>query len=111
MTISPTYAIIIILIVAVFTFITRAFPFVLFGRHKDLPVMVKYLGNILPPAVIAILVIYALRNMNFTEPANFLPQIIAVIVVATLHFWKRNNLLSIGCGTALYMILIQIIFI
>ena len=39
-----------------------------------------------------------------------LPEFIAVAVVIVLHVWKRNNLLSIGVGTALYMFLIQVVF-
>ena len=40
-----------------------------------------------------------------------LPEFIAVAIVALLHIWKRNNLLSIGGGTLLYMVLIQMVFI
>jgi len=30
--------------------------------------------------------------------------------VILLHVWKRNNLLSIGVGTVLYMVLVQAVF-
>ena len=30
--------------------------------------------------------------------------------VVLLHLWKRNTLLSIAGGTALYMLLVQVIF-
>lgn len=99
-----------IIIVAICTFITRAIPFFLFGGKKEVPALVLYLGKILPPAVMCVLIIYCLRDINFHLASRFLPQIISVIAVILLHIWKRNNLLSIGTGTVLYMILVQFVF-
>lgn len=107
--VDTTRTLMIILIVAICTFITRLFPFVIFNNKKELPKTVKYLGDILPMAVIAILVVYCLKDINFTSTASFLPSIIAVTAVIFMHVWKRNNLISIGVGTLLYMILVQII--
>lgn len=100
-----------ILLVAVITFLTRAFPFALFGGTRKVPSPVLYLGRILPPAVMCILVIYCLRNVDFSSASGVLPQIISVVIVALLHLWKRNNLLSIGIGTVIYMIMIQFVFV
>jgi branched-subunit amino acid transport protein AzlD len=69
---------------------------------------VQYLGRVLPPAVMAALIIYCVRNIEFTAAGGFLPQLIAVLIVALLHIWKRNNLLSILGGTACYMLMIQL---
>ena len=44
-------------------------------------------------------------------PPHGFPEFISVGIVALLHIWKRNNLLSIGGGTLLYMVLIQMVFI
>ncbi len=104
-------SVICIVIVAICTFFTRVFPFLLFGRKKEVPSPVLYLGNLLPPAVMCILVIYCLKNISFSTPAGFLPEAISVILVALLHLWKRNNLLSIGAGTITYMLLIQFVFV
>jgi ATP-dependent helicase HrpB len=38
------------------------------------------------------------------------PEIIAIAATVLLHLWKRNTLLSIGAGTAVYMILVQVVF-
>lgn len=100
----------VILVVAGCTFLTRFLPFALFGGGKEVPVIVKTLGELLPPAVIAILVVYCLKNVNFLIPPNGLPEIIAIGIVAVLHIWKRNNLLSIGGGTVAYMLLVQMVF-
>jgi len=97
----------IILVIAFATFITRFFPFALFGRHQQPPALITYLGKILPSAVIAILVVYCLKSINFSQSSGFLPQVISVAIVALLHLWKRNNLLSIGLGTICYMLLIR----
>lgn len=114
---SHTEAILIIGVVALTTFFTRLVPFALFGRREEPPGIVKYLGGVLPQAVIAILVVYCLRNIRFTglaspaELGTFLPPFLAMGIVVLLHLWKRNNLLSIGGGTICYMIMVQLIFV
>ncbi|MCB6367805.1 AzlD domain-containing protein, partial [Intestinibacillus massiliensis] len=45
--------------------ITRFVPFVLFPENRKVPKTVEYLGSVLPPAVIALLVVYCLRNVDF----------------------------------------------
>jgi len=111
MTINLMKSIITVVVVAACTFLTRVIPFILFGRGKQVPKHIRYLGEILPPAIIAILVVYCLKNMNFHSYLNYIPQIISICVIVILHIWKRNNLLSIGVGTAIYMILIQYVFV
>ena len=105
------YALLCVVTVSIITFLTRAFPFILFGGKRDVPKSVLYLGKILPPAVMAILVIYCLKAVNFHSLNHFVPQFLCVIIVAILHIWKRNNLLSIVSGTIIYMLLIQFVFI
>lgn len=100
----------IISIIALFTFLTRVFPFALFGRHQQPPAIIRYLGKVLPSSVIAILVVYCLKNIQFTAVGTFVPEFLAVFIVAGLHLWKRNNLLSIGIGTVSYMLMIQFLF-
>ena len=104
-------SVVIILLVAVTTFATRAIPFILFPEGKGIPKAVQYLGKVLPPAVIGMLVVYCFKSMDIMSFPFGLPEIIAGVVVALLHVWKRNNLLSIGVGTVLYMVLVQYIFV
>ena len=101
--VSASLSLIIIGIVALTTFATRAMPFVLFPAGKPIPPVIKYLGKILTPAIIGMLVVYCLRSTNVDTA---MPTIIAVLTVVILHIWKRNNLLSIGVGTVLYMIMV-----
>lgn len=104
------YAIAAIAIMAVVTFLTRALPFLLFGRGNKVPRVVLYLGKYLPPAVIAMLIVYCLRGMSFAEPSGWAPSLIAAAAVVALHLWRKNNLLSILGGTVLYMVLVQVVF-
>lgn len=100
----------IILLVAGVTFATRLVPFLLFPKGKEIPEVVRYLGKVLTPAVIGMLVVYCLRSTQVLSAPHGIPEAAAVIVTAGLHVWKRNNLLSIGAGTVLYMFLIQVVF-
>lgn len=119
-----------IAVMALVTFLTRALPFLLFDRKGAPPKLVLYLGRVLPPAVIAMLIVYCLRGVDFgatvslftaggswdgrallLAAASWAPQLIAVAAVVVLHLWKRNNLLSIFGGTILYMVLVQAVFV
>ena len=99
-----------IAIMAGITFLTRALPFLLFGRKGNPPRIALYLGRYLPAAVIAMLIVYCFRQVNFQSASNWAPALIAGAAVAALHVWKRNNLLSIVGGTILYMVLVQAVF-
>lgn len=104
-------SILIIFIIAVITFALRAAPFVLFRRTGTTPQVITYLGNALPPAVMGMLIIYCLRDVAILDAPFGVPEVIAVITVAGLHLWRKNNLLSILGGTVFYMVLIQIVFV
>lgn len=101
----------IILVVAACTLLTRALPFMIFGGKRQVPQVVRYLGKVLPPAIMAILVVYCMKSVDFFGPTHGLPEIIASLVVVVLHLWRKNTLLSIGVGTICYMILVQVVFV
>jgi len=107
---STLDAILTIATVAGMTFFTRFLPFALFGRQERPAALLCDLNRLLPAAVIAILVVYCLKNLSLASPGDFLPQMIAIAVVAALHIWKRSNLLSIAFGTACYMFLVQAVW-
>lgn len=100
----------IVSVAAVCTFLTRAAPFVVFGGKREVPRLLRYLGQVLPPAVMAVLIVYCLRGVRPGAYPHGLPELLSIAVVAALHLWKRNNLLSIGLGTACYMLLVQFVF-
>ena len=109
MEINVMYTVAVIAVVAVFNFFTRVFPFVLFGKRK-VPGVIQYLGKVLPPAVMIILVVYCLRNVNLFTGSHGLPELFASLLVIVLHLWKKNTLISIGVSTVCYMFLVQTVF-
>ena len=110
MPVSAWTSLLIILAVAITTFATRVAPFLVFPKGKEIPPIIQYLGKVLTPAVIGMLVVYCLKSTQIFSAPYGIPEAIAVTVTAVLHVWKRNNLLSIGTGTILYMVLIQMEF-
>ncbi len=103
--------IVIVTVLAVATIITRFLPFVLFPAGKAVPRYIDHLGKVLPYATMGLLVIYCLKDISIFTAPHGVPELIAVAVVIALQWWKENSLLSIGAGTILYMILIQVVFI
>jgi branched-subunit amino acid transport protein AzlD len=91
--------------IALITFLTRAVPFLLF--RKRTPRFVVYLGSVLPCAVMGMLVVYCFKGVSPAVWPYGIPEAAAALFVAAAHKWKRNLLLSIGGGTALYMLLVQ----
>lgn len=97
-------------IATLLTALERFAPFLLFSKGNP-PAVIRYLGHCLPPAMIAILVVFCYKETDFSSISSFIPQLIAGIVTAMLHIWKKSTILSIAGGTILYMILIRTIFI
>ena len=98
----------IVMICAGVTLLLRALPFMFFGGRSGVPKWVASLGGVLPPAIMAALVVYCLKSVPFGTFADGSYQLIAGAVVVLVHLWKRNTLLSIAVGTAAYMLLIRI---
>ncbi len=107
---STIHAALIILVMTLVTLLLRALPFLLFGGKKGAPPYILYLGRILPAAIIAMLVVYCLKDTQLTMPPYGAPEIIASLAVVGLHVWKRNSVISILGGTLLYMLLVQLVF-
>ena len=101
------YVILVIAVMAIVTILLRFLPFLVFDRGEQSPGWISYLGKVLPPAVISLLLVYCLRNINLTEGNHGLPELLCVAVAVLLHSWKRNTLLSIGVSTLLYMVIVQ----
>ena len=104
------HAALIITVIALVTAALRFLPFLLFGENRKTPSMVTYLGKVLPFAIMGMLVIYCLKGVRLTAAPYGIPEAIGCAVVALLHIWKRNTLLSIGAGTVCYMLLVQFVF-
>ena len=101
-------AAVLVFVMAVVTFLLRALPFLVF--RGETPAYVSYLGEVLPPAIIGMLVIYCLKDLKPTAFPFGIPELAAVLCVVGIQAWKRNSLLSILSGTAIYMALVQLVF-
>lgn len=108
MLISTNHALAIVAVAAAATAITRALPFVLF-RKAELPPLFNILGRLLPPAMIATLVIYCIRGIKWNDPGSFLSELLSLALIALLYKWKENTVLCIAGGTICYMILIRLL--
>ncbi len=97
-----------IITISLVTMLVRFSPFLIFNKQEKLPDIISYLGKVLPTAIMAMLVVYCLKDVNITIFPYGLKELIAVLVVAMLYIYKRNTLLSIVCGTICYMLLIQL---
>ena len=109
MDINVSRSVLIIAICAACTFFERALPFLVF-RGREVPHIVRYLGKVLPMAIMATLVIYCIKDISFTALGTFLPYVVGIAVTSLVHLWKRNNLLSIALGTVAYMVMVQSVF-
>jgi branched-subunit amino acid transport protein AzlD len=89
------------------TMITRFLPFIIFSEKRTTPAFVQYIGKYLPSAVFGMLIIYCLKDVNFTSGSYGIPELIAILATVVLHKWKRQMLLSIAGGTFFYMVLLH----
>ncbi|WP_440947944.1 branched-chain amino acid transporter permease [Methanosarcina sp. T3] len=96
-----------IAVITLATFATRGLPFLCFGS-KEPPAMLLTIEKNLPPMILLLLVIYCLKDVQWLAAPYGIPELLTIGVVAGLHLWKRNAMLSIFAGTGLYMALIQL---
>lgn len=99
-----------ILMISLGTMSMRFLPFLIFPAGKPTPKYIRYLGKVLPGAVFGMLVVYCLKNVSVTAFPFGIPELISIAVTALLHLWKKQMILSMGAGTIVYMILVQLVF-
>ena len=105
---SSTLMLVTIGIVSLVTIALRALPFLLFRGGRKPPAFVTWLGQQLPRAVMMMLVVYCLKDVNIHAAPHGLPALLACAVTAGLHLWRKQMSLSIFCGTAVYMVMIRV---
>ena len=95
-------------------FLCRFLPFVLFkektGHSKRIKAFLEFVEASVPAAAMTVLAANALASplkeaVTAQQPAGIIPLGAAAMATAVLHLWKRNPLISIFGGTALYMLL------
>ena len=107
---NTLYVVLVIVVIALVTALLRFLPFLIFNGTRSVPKVIHYLGVVLPYSIMAMLVVYCLKEVSFVRYTDWLPELIAVFGVVVLHVWKRITLLSIIGGTICYMMLIRFVF-
>ena len=107
---ADLHSVLLIAVCALVTVALRFLPFLIFGENRQTPPLITYLGQVLPYAIMGMLVVYCLKDVSLTAAPFGIPELLGCSAVAVLHIWKRNTLLSIGGGTVLYMLLVQFVF-
>lgn len=108
---TPLQTLLMILSVAAGTQITRRLPFWLFPENRRPPAWTAWLSRGLPAATMGLLVVYCLKDVSWTASPYGAPELLSVAAVALLHRRRGNVLLSIAGGAALYMVLVQAVFV
>jgi branched-subunit amino acid transport protein AzlD len=103
---SPTDALLLTLAMGAVILLCRAFPFLFFRGGKAGPFL-AFVEKVVPPAAMTVLAFNALAAPLKDRPA--LTTLAAAALTALIHLWKRNPLLSIFGGTAVYMLLEKLV--
>ena len=107
---SDKHAMFILLVMGFVTLMTRILPVLIFGRGEKVPDYILYLGKVVPFTAMGLLIVYCLKDVPVLESPHALPELIALAVVSGTYLWKRNSILSVVIGTAVYMLLVQAVF-
>ena len=107
--INTSHTIILIAVAAFVTLILRAIPFLIFSGKRKMPDGVKRIADMLPPAIMGVLVIYCLKDYIIATGLETVAAIFGLFTTVAIHLWKKNTLLSIAAGTILYMLLIRVL--
>ena len=104
---NPIEIFLIIIMCAIITFGLRALPFAVFRGKRKMPVWLEQLGKALPPLIMAVLIVYCLRDIT-TDPKHIgIAQMAGVLATAISYKWKHNTLISILLGTVSYMLFLH----
>ena len=104
------HAMIVIAVMGLAVLATRIVPVLIFGRGEKVPEFILYLGRVVPYTAMGLLIVYCLRDVPVFDAPHGLPELISLAVVTGTYLWKRNTILSVVVGTALYMFLVQSVF-
>jgi branched-subunit amino acid transport protein AzlD len=95
----------------------RAAPFLFFrkqepgaaGAESNKTAVLKFVEQTVPPAAMTVLAVNSLIGPIWANPREYIPMLAAAAVTAIVHLWRRNPLISIFGGTALYMVLERLV--
>jgi branched-subunit amino acid transport protein AzlD len=91
-------------------FFCRVFPFLFFRERKGAgrkasETFLSLIGKTAPPVAMTVLTFNAISAAIKDDARLSIPVLAASAFTALVHLWKRNSLISIIGGVAIYMIL------
>ena len=104
MNLSLNSALLATLVATLVIFATRLFPFALFSKREP-PPLLRFVEKYIPPMIMAILLVYCLKDVDFLHRPFGIPQLAALTVTVSTYLWKGNSMVSIFGGTILFMAL------
>lgn len=104
---NTTEAVVVITASALITFFYRAVPF-LFFRNREVPQWLEKMKNVLPSALMAVLVVYCLKGVVTADMHGLVTTLVACATTVVVHYAFGKSIVSIVCGTAEYMILLNL---
>jgi branched-subunit amino acid transport protein AzlD len=105
---SAGYLIAVVAVAAAITVALRAAPFAMTARLRS-SALIADLGRQLPAGVMIILVVHLLGDVPLDHPLLGLRELVPVAVTVGVHLWRRNALLSMAAGTAVYAIALALV--
>ena len=133
---SVSEALILSVVMAAAIFFCRVFPFLFFREKNDSrtedggnkttasnktttgckatgggrkAAFLGFVEKTVPPAAMTVLAFNSLTGPVRTNPGEIIPVLVAAVFTAGVHLWRRNPLISIFGGTALFMFLQRLI--
>lgn len=110
MRLGNTDSLIVLILLIIATQISRVLPFLIF-RKRTGGEWISFLSKTIPYASMALLLVYCLREVSLLTYPHGLPEGLALLSIFILHKWKKSTLISIAGGSAVYMVLVQMVFV
>ena len=105
---SHYYILIVIVSLCIMSFVTRSLPFFFGGLFKNNRHF-RTVGQFLPGYVMLLLVLYEINPAQFLKWPYEIPAIAGLAVLTLIHLWQRQVLLSIACGTVVYLFVLYLL--
>lgn len=104
-----SHALIAVVLITLVTFSLRALPFIA-GSFLKRYQWVASLGNFLPPAIMALLLMHSVNDLATQSSTAYWPECASVALTLMMHVLWRKPLISIVSGTGLYILLLHVFF-
>ncbi|SJM68184.1 branched-chain amino acid transporter permease [Gulosibacter sp. 10] len=97
---NPWHSVALLAVIWAITFALRAAPLVARRWLRDNE-FVRDLGALLPVGVMAVLVLYTVRDVVWVD-LQWIAPAVGILVTVALHLWRANVFLSLVGGVGVY---------